>query len=306
MIELLTVLGIISILMGLLISAVQFARESARRMECQNHLKQVGLAMQLHEGVHRRLPTGGWGFRWVGDPSRGTARQQPGGWVFNVLPFMEQNPVHAMAEGIQDDATRMSRLAEMIQIPLPVLACPSRRAAIPYPTQWQPFNAEYTAMAAKTDYAANAGDVFVDVGSGPISYTQGDSTTYSWPAVDGTGVCFLRSEISLSDVSDGTSSTYLAGEKNLPRGYYRFGNHRGDDQSMYSGDDFDTLRWACTGWTPLQDTTGTTEEGRFGSAHPGGFNMVLCDGSCRTFDYAIDGEIHRRLGNRHDSLPVTW
>ena len=82
-IELLVVIGIIGIIMALLLPAVQAAREAARRTQCRNHLKQLGLAMQMHHDAYRRFPSGGWGVLWFGDPDRGTDRRQPGGWIYS-------------------------------------------------------------------------------------------------------------------------------------------------------------------------------------------------------------------------------
>src|SRR5262249_49688412 len=100
LIELLVVIAIISLLIFLLLPAVQKVHETANRVKCSNNLKQIGLAMHNHEAVFKRFPTGGWGWFWIGDPDRGTDERQPGGWIFNLLPYMEQDNVYRMGAGL--------------------------------------------------------------------------------------------------------------------------------------------------------------------------------------------------------------
>ena len=101
------VIAIIGILIALLLPAVQAARESARQLTCATNLKQLSLAVINHQDTHGFYPTGGWGWDWVGDPDRGFGNQpdpkQPGGWVFSILPFIEQEDLWALASDSQPD-----------------------------------------------------------------------------------------------------------------------------------------------------------------------------------------------------------
>ena len=128
LIELLVVIAIIAILIGLLLPAVQKVREAAARMNCQNNLKQFGLAFQNHHDTIKHLPTGGWGWSWVGDPDAGFGVDQPGGWVFNILPYCEGKTIYDIAAG-KSGPPKRADLTRMVQTPIKFFNCPSRRKA---------------------------------------------------------------------------------------------------------------------------------------------------------------------------------
>ena len=136
LVELLVVIAIIGMLVGLLLPAVQQAREAARVMQCNNNLKQMGLGSLNCESSTKHYPTGGWFWSWVGDGDRGFGKEQPGGWAFNLLPFLEQMPLFQLASD-GDPKTLSTKQMEgattVCQTPMPFLYCPSRRARKTYP-----------------------------------------------------------------------------------------------------------------------------------------------------------------------------
>ena len=135
-----------------------------------------------------------------------------------------------------------------------------------------------------------------------------------WDAQTGTynndtGVIFRRSECMVAHIKDGTSNTYLLGERYLNPDIYEL-TECDNDQTWSEGYDYDVNRWTANdpnngSMPPLQDTAGIGGcMQNFGSAHSGTLGMAFCDGSVKAISYAIDPEIHRRLGNRMDGLPI--
>jgi prepilin-type processing-associated H-X9-DG protein len=317
---LLVVIAIIGILIALLLPAVQSARESARRTQCVNNLKQVGMAFQLHHDVVKHLPTGGWGWNWHGDPDRGFDRSQPGGWVYNILPFMEQEALRERGKGGDPDVIEQIQRSEGAQVastPLAMMTCPTRRKSelqvYPYVHgaccngQWF-WNIDRPPFAGRSDYAVNTGD---GGGSQPndlagpgLPMPSVSRTPY--PIFDlgnhnrQTGICHGQSELKFADILDGTSSTYMVGERYMNPDDYKRGTGSDDDQTMYIGQDRDTFRFTHPIAPPLRDRAGAANIFGFGSAHPTGFNVVFCDGSVHSIRYEISTEIHRKLGNRKD------
>lgn len=303
LIELLVVIAIIGILIALLLPAVQAAREAARRSECQNHLRQLAIGSQNHHDVLHFLPSNGWGWDYVGDPDLGFGRPQPGGIFYALLPYIEQQSLFQMSSGLTGTA-KMNAQAQMIAVPVPTYYCPSRRAALPYHSGTSNINAAAQNPVAKVDYAANVGDsTGVENGPGPASYAA--AATVSWPSSGTyTGVSFQGSQVKLAEVIDGTSVTYLIGEKYLNPANYGSGSDAGDNEDAFTGFDNDVSRSTNLNYPPMQDKIGFSDALRFGSAHPHVFHMSFCDGSVRAMSFTINGEVHRRLGHSHDGLAV--
>ncbi|WP_254507053.1 DUF1559 family PulG-like putative transporter [Anatilimnocola floriformis] len=293
LVELLVVIAIIGVLVALLLPAVQAARESARRTQCVNHLKQMALGVQNHESTHRILPSAGglaWDYHMTylqGIPA--VAPKQHGGWGFQLLPYIEQQ---ALWEGNGQSAD-LEKSVQAIGAPIKLYFCPSRRPPeVLSTTDWYNYlpdetsgNAGRSTPHAKNDYAAAS----LETGSGDDQYGVG-AITQLYPR-------------RLADITDGTSSTIVFSEKRMNVQLLK--QFQGNDNEGYSsGWDHDVMRQADR--VPLPDFRHVSDNGdpRFGSSHPGGINIALVDGSVRLLPYSVDATIFRNLGRRADGEPV--
>jgi len=317
LVELLVVIAIIGILIGLLLPAINAARERGRQMSCSNNLKQMGLACLNHVTEQGWYPTGGWGWFWVGDPNRGYGKGQPGGWAYNILPYMEFKDVHEMgSEGPSGSPAQMAGATEMIHTPIGTYICPSRRACKLYPSPWSGDFIAYNAnqntaannVASRCDYAISCGtgpqgDAGDDqaMQGGPTSYAAAKG--YAWPAYDDPnstsfqgGICFARSTVTPTQIFRGTSHLIMLGEKCLDANHYFDGEEEGDNETVYVGQDNDVFR--TTYYQPQQDQAGVDGSTFFGSAHTGGCNFVAADGSVHFVSYTVNVAIFRGFGVR--------
>ena len=312
LVELLVVIAIIGILIAMLLPAVQAAREAARRLQCSNNLKQIVLAALNHEQSLGFLPTGGWGSQWVGDPDRGFDKHQPGGWVYNILPFAEQQYLHELGKE-QNNTGKQQAVLALVQTPFSCMNCPSRRSPLVYANGIWGTHVSYNAGGvdssslsglARTDYAANATATNSSDFNGPD--TESEEETFTWQSSSNYwGIIYQRSETRMADITDGTSNTLLIGEKYLNPDNYETGRDGGDNENMYTGHNNDNLRWAQTQiGAPRQDQPGYASSFLFGSPHPSGINMSYCDGSVRTINYSIDPTTFYYLGNRKDGQTI--
>jgi prepilin-type N-terminal cleavage/methylation domain-containing protein len=324
LVELLVVITIVGILIGLLLPAVQSARESARRTECQNKIKQLGLALLHHESGKHYLPTGGWGSLWTGDADRGTSIRQPGGWAYCILPYIDQLALSRIGAGLADNggdpgSPKAQATIQLVTTPLAVFYCPSRRRVDLCANLQPQYNCGFATMVARIDYAGNGGDndlidpvARLPTTTQPTTFSQGDDPPY-WAGIPlNTGVFPQHAALSMAAITDGASNTYLIGEKYLDPVNCTTGSDDGDDQNAFTGLNWDNIRTAAIPGpnntynyqVPQQDTPSSANHWSFGSAHPGAFSMMLCDGSVRTISYSIDPETHRRLANRADRQPI--
>lgn len=328
LVELLVVIAIIGILVSLLLPAVQSVRETARRGQCANNVKQLALAFVEHEQMQGHFPAGGWGWGWVGDADRGFGIGQCGGWIYNILPYLEQQNLHDLGLGA-NATTKKTQHARRTQTALGLLNCPTRRRPVLYPygsTTYQPANSDMPQQAARSDYAANGGHVIAAPGSlglwssgncqnadcGPPSSSPPDDATLATklsqvlatlpPVNKPTGIVHALSTVPAAAVTDGLSNTYLVGEKYLNPDAYMTGSDSGDNESLFIGDNPDITRYTVS--VPLRDQAGNSAGHGFGSAHAPGYNAGLGDGSVRLIKYDVDATVHRYLGSRNDKQAI--
>jgi prepilin-type N-terminal cleavage/methylation domain-containing protein len=284
LVELLVVIAIIGILIALLLPAVQAAREAARRSQCTNNLKQIGVAFHNHHNTYGFFPSGGLGVSMVGGRTMldnntvpAIYDQQQWGWCYQILPFIEQANVWNLPNG--QDAT-------IIATPIGTYLCPTR-ARLPV-----------VSAVAETDYAGNGG-------------TLGSWTALNAPtnSLDGPLTPSSAPHVSFATITDGTSSTLLVAEKWLYPTYYNDRTNCIDNEGWTNGWDNDTICVSENGQgavVPQPDFQSGWSCGLiFGSAHPSGFMGALCDGSVRSIPYSINATVWKYLCCENDSQPIS-
>ncbi len=305
LVELLVVIAIIGILIALLLPAVQAAREAARRSQCTNHLKQIGLAFHNHHDVHKFFPSGGetWSaYNYVnGTPAVGA--NQGASWGFQILPYVEQTALHSGSSVTDQDGdgsiTDRDRFMQARGAALPEFYCPSRRVATAKRLgEWYPGFPGGTRSFGQTDYAGNSldtGDNWLGSEGAPW-HNEGDGPIFK---VD----VNRRRNSSMADVKDGTTNVILCAEKGFDIDCAALDANCGNDNEGYTaGWDHDTMRH--TGFVPEPDSKNPSRGDIFGSAHPGGLNVLLTDGSVRSVAFTVDVWVWRHLGHRDDGKPV--
>jgi prepilin-type N-terminal cleavage/methylation domain-containing protein len=326
LIELLISIAIVGILVQLLFPAIQASREAARRIVCQSNLKQISLAFQHHLDTYGYYPSSGWGWQWVGSPTRGYGKDQPGGWAYNILPFVEEQVLRDMGRGLPEGSNELERaLLQVNATPIPLFNCPSKRLPQTFPVVTTDYANDVIGFSpllpkacrdgdgnlcrvARSDYAANSGNINPGREPGPNSI--GAAITWEWKysgssGLRQNGVTHQRSQVKAAQIIDGTTQTYCLGEKYIPVEHYDSGKWQNDDLSVFAAHDGDNNRYTADPYDSVRLITPDTEPSKnqhFGAAHPMTFSMAFCDGSVRAIPYSIEPEIHRLLGGRDDGV----
>ena len=303
LVELLVVIAIIGILVALLLPAIQAAREAARRTQCTNHLKQIGLGCQHFHDSKKFFPPGIC--LPVGDENgaiflstkclNGEAQKCPpqaipgkwGSWLTWILPYMEESALYSNLDLNQRDYAYCLGANSYGATVIPTYICPSdeleKRVMV--------FSGYYFGM---NSYFGNAG-------------------TKAWPVAVATfnGVLFYNSKVKISKITDGASHTFLAGE--------RFSR---DPTLSASSQLVDFRGWAWANYNSGQDNLGDTawpinststvtgandRKTNFGSGHPSGANFAYCDGSVQFLTLESSGDLVtlQRLSMRADGEVIS-
>jgi prepilin-type N-terminal cleavage/methylation domain-containing protein len=200
LVELLVVIAIIGILVAFLLPAVQAAREASRRSQCQNNLKQIGVAVQNHHDARRAFPMG-----------RNGIDQKAVSWAFFLLPYLEETAIYNSwdpKERVDDDKN-----SSAMRTPIETYACPSRRRAAA-DRNFDNNNKPPIVLGAGTlaDYSANAG---IQLMTGMTSQETSNGVFGGYSRIVA-GPIFSGSHISARQVEDGLSKTIAIGERHLP------------------------------------------------------------------------------------------
>jgi prepilin-type N-terminal cleavage/methylation domain-containing protein/prepilin-type processing-associated H-X9-DG protein len=301
LIELLVVIAIIAVLIGLLLPAVQKVREAAARTQCINNLKQMGLALQSHHDALGYLPTGGTngfpnyinGIPAVGSYPNNQGLGQVGSWMFQILPYLEQNNIY------------LTTNPEPYTVTVKIYFCPSRRPPI---------------IASSTGCALN--DYYGSMENNPDANNDIPNALGGVGGVRGIFEPRDRTCCTMVMISDGTSQTMMVGEKNLGLGNYGGGTCNADregycwgydfggsgnyDNTLGRGDIQPAVDGPGSGDTAGQTTGDYGATHGFGAAHNQGFNAVFADGSVHNISYQIPLQQFEWLCGINDGAVITF
>lgn len=306
LVELLVVIAIIGILVALLLPAIQAAREAARRTQCINNLKQLGLAAQNYHDSNKDLPPARW---YDKSPS----------WLALIQPYIEEAQAYDLWDFDENYTSANNKAAR--EVVIAGFYCPSRRSPTVAPLS--PTKLTLGEVAGATgDYAGCAGsDMFGNPPPAGQTTDQGGVITSSIPWGNGTATPKpkARSIVAFRKITDGLSKTFLAGEKQVPPSKFGIADSSSGygDASIYNGDYLQAQsraagisRFDGTEFPPSPDpnygddcptvSSDCKWQRLFGSSHPGVLQFAMCDGSVQTVTTSVDLRTYSRLAVRND------
>jgi prepilin-type N-terminal cleavage/methylation domain-containing protein len=276
LIELLVVIAIIAILIGLLLPAVQKVREAASRMQCANHLKQIGIALHAYHDSMGAFPQGGT-VPWANN------NYKEASWAYQILPYVEQGNVSNLNNLTNNLTSAQTKY-------IPIYQCPSRRT-----------KAAQAGRFLMCYASATPGEPVTPINAwGPDRYWW-DGNIWSVPATAAyRGVITRQGTASakptMVSITDGTSNTLVIAEKQLNPLNWESGDWH-DDCGWGDGWDPDCVRYSAL---PPKPDASNADGYSFGSNHTGGMNGLLGDGSVRFITFNIDITTFNFLGDRMD------
>jgi prepilin-type N-terminal cleavage/methylation domain-containing protein len=295
LIELLVVLAIVGLLAAILLPAVQAAREAARRITCQNNLKQLGQAIHQHHDAHGTLPISVSPFLEGPSPA---PKRDGRGWIVAILPYLEQQALHDRFASVfntdfySGEGLKHPAVLAAMQTRLAVLDCPSDGHSQPFSDgQWQWEGTD----VALTNYKGVIGD----------NRMGGDWSMHSGTEPDCiyTGECnglFYRltyqQPLALSDIRDGTSNTLMVGE-DTPA-------HNAASVAFYANGDHVSCHAPLNFFPDPPRPWDWWDVMSFRSRHPGGASFCLADASVRFVSETIDHSLYRALSTRREPVQV--
>ena len=324
LVELLVVLAVIGIMVGLLLPAVQSARESARSLQCQNNLHQIGLATHLFHDTQRAFPPARYQPRPDAPPDRDCGGAETT-WLVRIMPFLEQ----ASAESRWSYSKKYSEHADVVrEFTLASYCCPSRRSASTAKgegvvagsaTTWirLPCGCPVALTTSGTlqltgavgDYGGNHGDLSPGSSGLPSDFYYGGNGTgviiSSHATCDVDTPMAWTDKVRMRDVTDGLSSTLLAGEMHVTMNKLGLSPQ---DAFIFNGDQvFNSARVGGPTMPIVQDNRDEGNGlGSWGSWHPGACYFAFADGSVRGLAKSIDTETLGNLCNRSDGGVVSY
>jgi len=293
LIELLVVIAIIAILMSLLLPAVQQAREASRRTQCGNNLKQIGLGIHNFENINLTLPSSRMG------PQHAT-------WFVQIMPYIEEQGLYNLwniADTYYDQQTDAQTIA------VPIFSCPSRRPAM-LSTQFEisstgiPDSLQHPGVCG--DYAGNGGQFVNAIVDNPACH---GAMCQAQAQVVNNLVVTTQPLVRLLNFKDGTSNTFLVGEKHVPQIMFGQSGPSWGDGAIYNGD-FPRNFSRIAGLPKLNLGQGPDDLNgpwhcKFGSYHPGVCQFLFTDGHLAILNNATDMTVLNRLAVRDDGQPVS-